>query len=248
MNKRLLICALLGLGQLMSTSSYASGAEVIPPPSDDGTLKAGHMHRVGASSKIHSDDRLDSPKPSYVHVETSEDLSTGLANASSHAISIQLMRDFKLSDVIEGNSYPAIRDLVVGFFVKLNEGDLTLIATSFPNLKKLCLPTSPFSVDELTTELPKLALQELNITGENITDDVVEALLPLAETLTVLHLNDAVLTARGVENLKRFTNLKYLNVIGTRAIGKDQAAAIKGAIPALKAKGAFDRSLASIAW
>ncbi|MBY0462455.1 MAG: hypothetical protein K2Q34_04665 [Alphaproteobacteria bacterium] len=245
MNKRLLICALLSIGQLVYTSSYVFASALTLQTTEDGAVSPGHMHHKAPSSTaavvIH-----DGAKPSaYICVENLAELIDGLSKGTSSAISIQLMRDFTLSDVLTGTPYASIQRLNIGSFAKLEKGDLTLIISAFPNLTKLILGNNAASIpsDELAAELPKLRhLQGLNVAGESVTDDVIEAILPLVGTLHELHLNNTSLTEGSVETLKHFKHLTHLNTLGTRTILREQADAIKAAIPALAVKDAFKRS------
>ncbi|MBY0281632.1 MAG: hypothetical protein K2W94_05680 [Alphaproteobacteria bacterium] len=244
MNKRLLICALLSIGQFVYASSYGFASaltETFPVGGDGGGLSS-HRHKV--YSPLVTVGSL--PKsPSYIHVESFADLTDGLSKGTSPTISIQLMTDFALSDALTGASYSSIHKLNIGSGAKLVEGDLTRIVSAFPNLTSLIVGDHAASIssEELATELPKLIrIQELNIDGASVTDEVVEALVPVAGTLHTLHLNHASLTGASAETLKRFKNLVHLNTLGTRAILKAQADVIKDAIPALRVKGAFKRN------
>jgi len=238
MNKRLLICALLSIGQLVFSSSYAKGTDVEPSPD---STRVGHMHHKPSTAEDVGVVSTASP----VVVYKREDFSGALSSGTAASISLQLMNDCNLSELLTGVRYSFVKRFMIGFPVTLNEGDLIRIASAFPKLTALGVSgtgLSALSSEELITELPKLIyLQELNITGKNITDEVIEALVPLAGTLQVLHINYATLTARGVEALKRFSNLTYLNTVGTR-IEKSEIADIKRIIPALGVEGAFEKS------
>lgn len=248
MNKRLLIYALLSMGQLVYTSSYVFASALTDSlTAGDGTVSPGHMHHKASSSAavVTMHDGVLPKPPSYIRVEALADLTDGLSKGALSTISIQMMRDFELSDILDGTSYSFIQGLNIGSFAKLKAGDLRLIVSAFSNLTELTLGNNAVSIpsDELASELRKLSsLRKLNIAGESVTDEVIEALVPLAGTLQILHLNNANITARGADLLKSFENLTELNVLGTRAVGKDEAAAIIDKIPALDAKGALKRN------
>ncbi len=209
MKKRLLTYSLLALGQLIYlSSSVIASADVDLRMHTGHGVAAGHMHHKDPSAVIPIEITPLS-QPSVVAIYKVDEWSGALSDEAEKTISLVSRSGYTLSEVLT-SAYPAVRGFFVGPIAKLNAGELSLIPAAFSNLRKLTLcSTASLSAEELASELPKLRhLEELNITGKNITDDVVKALADhLAGTLRRLHLNGASLTAAGIEELQRLSNL-----------------------------------------